>query len=237
MLIIEKKLQIDLPSLRAKLTKPLRPEWITQKSPLRIPEVRREFYPIVCCTASRRVAGAEASEGGYIQGAGDDSEGWSQGLTPPVFWGYRERLRITPKEEVPDLIQELIKIETSKAIASTAVRILPTSLAFVSTLGMTKSPQIMQFDHAVICIEQLAENNPSHTAQNGTQTLLHLQCPSGKLGSRALRTQLVQVQSFMAAIFSKEDSPKILFACSTGRDLSVGVALAVLCLWFKDDGK
>lgn len=36
-----------------------------------------DFHPVICCTSSRRVVGGEMSEGGYIQGAGDDTENWA----------------------------------------------------------------------------------------------------------------------------------------------------------------
>ncbi|KAG9388099.1 Rit1 C multi-domain protein [Pyrenophora tritici-repentis] len=58
----------NIPDLRSKLQKPLRPIWITQKSSLpESPPSFPDFHPIVLCTASRRVHGAEASESGYIQ--------------------------------------------------------------------------------------------------------------------------------------------------------------------------
>lgn len=229
-------LQMNLVTLRARIEKPLRPQWITQQSSLELFKAKNNFYPVVCCTASRRVAGAEASEGGYIQGAGDDSEGWSQGLTPPVFWKYRGKLGATPEDDLPNLIQELTAIELSQNTASTAVRISPTNLVFVGTLETMNPPQSEPFDYTVICSERSAENTLSTAEKHVPNNVLHLQCASGKPGSRALRTQLAQVQSSMTAIFSREDPPKILFACSTGRDLSVGVALVVLCRFFDDEG-
>ena len=236
LLMTTQTLQINLVTPRARITKPLRPQWITQQSSLELFKAEDDFYPVVCCTASRRVAGAEASEGRYIQGAGDDSEGWSRGLTPPVFWKYREKLRATPEHNLPNLIYELTAIELSQNTVPTAVRISPTNLVFVGTLETMNPPQSEQFDYTVICSEWPAENAFSTSEKHVPNNVLHLQCASGKLGSRALRTQLAQVQSSMAAVFSREDLPKILVACSTGRDLSVGVVLVVLCLFFDDEG-
>jgi tRNA A64-2'-O-ribosylphosphate transferase len=59
-----------------------------------------DYHPVICCTVSRRVAGGELSEGGYIQGAGDDTENWAHGLSPPVFWANREVLLSTPEAEL-----------------------------------------------------------------------------------------------------------------------------------------
>ena len=93
-----KALGLDLAALRASLRKPLRPLWVTQETPLGAslaqdggegndggegegesepPVIFEDYHPIICCTSSRRVVGAEMSEGGYIQGAGDDTEHWA----------------------------------------------------------------------------------------------------------------------------------------------------------------
>ena len=70
---------MDMVMLAAKVKKPLRPLWITQDSVL--PDIRplsEAYHPVVLCTASRRVvSGFEMAGYEYIQGAGDDSEGWS----------------------------------------------------------------------------------------------------------------------------------------------------------------
>lgn len=72
-----KELGIDCHALRRKISKPLRPIWVTPESDLESMELSSsDFHPIICCTASRRVSGTEVAEGGYIQGAGDDTENW-----------------------------------------------------------------------------------------------------------------------------------------------------------------
>lgn len=73
-----KALGLDLPALKRSLRKPLRPVWVTQDSQLvSVDEVFEDYHPVICCTSSRRVVGAEMSQGGYIQGAGDDTENWA----------------------------------------------------------------------------------------------------------------------------------------------------------------
>lgn len=67
--------------------------------------------------------------------------------------------------------------------------------------------------------------------------MLVLSCGIGKLGSRALRSQLPRVSPFIVSLDKHSTNPRILFTCSTGTDLSAGVALAVLCLYFNDSGK
>ena len=66
---------------------------------------------------------------------------------------------------------------------------------------------------------------------------LDILCGDGKLGSRALRSQLPRIPPFIASLADFGSTPKILFVCPTGKDLSVGIALAVLCLFFDDNCK
>jgi tRNA A64-2'-O-ribosylphosphate transferase len=76
-------IDIDYATMRAQITKPLRPMWVTPESYISSEDTIFDgYHPIICCTASRRVPGGEVSEGGYIQGSGDDTENWAFSLTP-----------------------------------------------------------------------------------------------------------------------------------------------------------
>lgn len=80
--------------------------------------------------------------------------------------------------------------------------------------------------------------------------VLRLNCSTGKAGSRALRHELPKLKSFFFSSSSPEKRltaqsrtaaspppPRILIACmSGGRDIAVGVALAVLCLVYDEAG-
>ena len=59
-------------------------------------------------------------------------------------------------------------------------------------------------------------------------------CRVGKLGSRELRSQLPQVSHFLQQFDLR---PRTLVACDTGDDLAIGVALALLCLFYDKEGK
>lgn len=123
-----KQLNLDLAGLRAQISRPIRPTWVTQERDLSHYHGRREdndgnennyedddgrifesFRPVICCTSSRRITDGEMSgHSGYVQGAGDDTENWAHGLTPPVFWDNAEHLLSTPEAELPDLIRSLV---------------------------------------------------------------------------------------------------------------------------------
>ena len=177
--------------------------------------------------------GAEASENGYIQGAGDDSEGWSHGLTPTVFWKHKDQLLNTIEEDMPALIQHLIR-SCPDVGDSDAVRLGSSSL-YIGTIRNFSSRKL--YDGIIVCgdVSPPKSEPKSEDASKNRTRILHFLCGHGKLGSRALRSQLPLLLPFVRSLTVGEKPPKILMACSTGKDLSVGVALAVLCLFFDDD--
>ncbi len=226
-------LLLDTGALRSVLKKPVRPFWVTPEtfSSNLLPEFSH-YIPVICCTASRRVEGAEASENGYIQGAGDDNEAWSCGLTPHVYWQHQEQLMSTDEEELPGLIQKFLKVEGAKSESNAAVLVAPAKKIYI---GMSNAGPQEEFDGIIICTNQATKKEPE-----GVETLGHvlrLHCGSGKLGSRALRAKMPHVRAFVSSLAARNDFAKILIGCPNGNDLSVGVALALLCLYCDDEGK
>ena len=230
---MEQNLNLALSSLRSVLRKPLRPFWVTPHS---MPHTElipsSDYHTILCCTASRRVYGAEMTEDGYIQGAGDDSEGWSNGLTPALFWRHSEQLLAAVEEDMPDLIQELISMDRNSDIArSDAVKIGPTGLCIGTSLS---TAQAEQYDGIIICGGTTSSKPDQETEHHEGRRCLYLPCGDGKLGSRALRSQLPHIPPFIASLPDSCSSPRLLLVCSTGKDLSVGIGLALLCLFYDD---
>ena len=215
------------------LKKPLRPSWVTTSTHESTPSTN--YHDIICCTASRRVFGAEMTEDGYIQGAGDDSEGWSNGLTPSLFWRHREQLLASHQEDIPDLIQELITMDQDNRTAdSDAVKIGPTRL-YIGTLSSVREAE--HYDGLVVCGGTLPFKLDQEGKDAKKMATLVLPCGNGKLGSRALRSQFFRIPPFITSLPDCGLPPKILFMCPTGKDLSVGVMLVVLCLFFDDNCK
>lgn len=168
------------------------------------------------------------SEGGYIQGAGDDSEGWAHGLTPPVFWANQAILKQSSEEELPNLIAELIKTHQAQGAGQTATLISPTQNLFLSSTGplVEGGPK---YDLIIDChgSPEAVEANPKR---------LNLGCASAKLGSRDLRRSLDRVRDFVGTQLGADPTRSLLVTCETGKDLSVGTMLAIICLFYKDDG-
>jgi tRNA A64-2'-O-ribosylphosphate transferase len=226
-----KELELNLAELKKKISRPLRPTWITRDSNLT--EENPEFpgfHSVVVCTASRRVHGTEVSEGGYIQGAGDDSEGWAHGLTADVFWHHKEALMSTNEENLPDLILTLLDKENTAGSQLETILIKPTNWLFASQIHGLDKVTLNSVDGFVTCaqkaqIAQLPAAKGKH---------LHLECREKKLGSRDLRKEFSKLVTFMSQLKSPK---RLLVCCTTGKDLSIGIILAILCLYTDDQGK
>lgn len=226
-----KALNLNLPTC---LTKPLRPFWVTPDSTLPSPEdtesIFEDFRPVICCTASRRVVGSEMDEGGYIQGAADDTEMWAHGLEAPLFWENIDELLETSEAELPDLITRLVnEYSANKKDEGSQIQIAP---------------------HISVCPLPLPANTtecriaitPDPTPKDSwVKSKTHMQAGLGKskVASRNLRTALPDICGFAAkylASVAEPDQQRIVIACESGKDLSVGVALAISCYLFDDEG-
>lgn len=204
---------------------------MTQKSSLpdSVPSFP-DLHPIVLCTASRRVQGAEASENGYIQGAADDHEAWSHGLTPPVFWKNKKLLMATNEEDAPGLVAKLLEQEDNSSTGSKTTLIQPTSSIFISS---SQAPDLNDFDAIISCTPEPIPEIDLKSA--GIKNYIHLKCQTGKLGSRDLRNELPRIPPSLESSPSIS-TPRLLVCCPTEKDLSVGTALAILCLYVNDAG-
>ena len=220
-----------MPLLRRKLSKPLLPIWVTRDSVL--PQEKPnfpDFHPIVLCTASRLIHGAEMSEAGYIQGAGDDNEGWSQGLDPQIFWSNKEQLLSTAEEDLPEMIEQLLKRHQHADNLVLPTVIAPTDWLFIASRSALHESSMDHFTHIIFCEKTLDKAiDVQHTAK-----CLHLHCRKGKLGSRDLRKELTKVLEFL---MSSMPHKRVLVSCHDGKDISIGVALTVLCQFADDNGK
>ena len=191
---------------------------------------------MICCSASRLEDG-DADH--YIQGAGDDTENWACGLTAEAFWRNKGYLCKDGGEEnvqsrVTDVMSQERRLKVSKMTpVSPSTTCKP---FFIGTLEAVERDAIGAFDCIITC-DNIEPPEASQKSRDHTGPFfLHLACRTGKLGSRVLRDQLGRIDPFLKSIFARTVVPTMLFACSTGRDLSIGVALAVLCMYYNDEG-
>jgi tRNA A64-2'-O-ribosylphosphate transferase len=230
-------LDVSIDTYKCHISKPLRPIWVTPESNITsTSSVFEDFRPVICCTVSRRVAGGEHSEGGYIQGAGDDTENWARGLTPSIFWSNRESLFSTPEIDLPDFIRALVEQAaiTGPISGGVARCIKPTSMLFVTHVS-----EIIAEDEDLTILLRPTITDASWSI---SATKLDIGLGPHKVGSRNLRAALPFIVSFVErnAFQLKEQTTaakRIVIACESGKDLAIGVALALLCLFFDSGGK
>jgi tRNA A64-2'-O-ribosylphosphate transferase len=190
--------------------------------------VGRDENVLVLASASRRVRGAEMSEGGYVQGAADDSEGWSRGLTSELWWENQEELLLQCEDgEIEKLVDRLVagdRVGVEQRGMSDLVHVKGARNIWIAK-GLRDDAE--EFDLVINC---------NGTAQ-ATKGVLSLGCKEGKMGSRELRDKLAQVKITVAGVLQGNPDSRILITCSTGKDLSIGVALCLICLFFDDSGR
>ncbi|KAK3378448.1 tRNA A64-2'-O-ribosylphosphate transferase [Podospora didyma] len=226
-------------------------------SRLVVDKVSEKFYPVVCCTASSRRVGAGAEElsgTGYVQGAGDDTENWALGLTAQIFWQHADELLDTPDSDLPDLIKRLVvEFEAGEANAVSELRSVVRPYLFVGTLSAGRAA-LQERNTCVVTLSSSSSSAVMATAATATATAtepesswikspFHMEVALGrsKAASRMLRQALPQICEFvsrylMTAATYPEENKNVAIVCDSGRDLSVGVALAVYCWCFDASG-
>ncbi|KAL4800198.1 tRNA A64-2'-O-ribosylphosphate transferase [Aspergillus venezuelensis] len=221
-----KSLKLDLDELKQQLGKPIRVAW-ANRTYFHPTDLRKgkDYNLFVLCSASKRVHGAEISEGGYIQGAGDDSEAWAHGLTPPVFWAHKSTLLSTAEEYLPDIIESLTQEHRMQTSGQQATLIAPSRNLYIS---QTDPILLDKFDLVIDCNNAEPTENPRR---------LNLGCISSKQGGRDLRNHLEKVRDFISSRLSAAPSQSLLVMCDSGKDLSAGVLLSIICLFYDDGGE
>jgi len=220
------ELGLDLAVLRGHVTKPLRPLFITPTSllPSEAPQFE-EFTPLVLVTASRMMKG-EGTEGEYIQGAGDDHEGWAStsGLTPGIFWAHHESILAADEETISTVVSAAVTAGVGDSMGEEEgiTLVKPTGNIFIAPLqAMARG----SFATSVVVNCSLA---PLSLVAISTPI------PPGKRGNKALRLAapglITDLTDAVAA------GRNIFFVCDSGNDVAPAVALIFLSLFYDDDG-
>ncbi|KAL4784647.1 tRNA A64-2'-O-ribosylphosphate transferase [Aspergillus varians] len=225
-----KSLKLDLDDLRRQLGKPIRVAW-ANRTYFHPTDVRKgdDYNLFVLCSASKRVQGAEISEGGYIQGAGDDSEGWAHGLTPPVFWAHKSTLLTQSEDDLPEVIENLTLEHRKQTSDYQATLIAPSRNIYIGQADPALAGNGL-YDLIIDC-----NSNAETTEENPKR--LNLGCISSKQGGRDLRNHLDKVRAFVDSQLSSNPSQTLLVMCESGKDLSAGTVLTIICLFYNDAGE
>lgn len=221
-------LGLDLVALREKLNgRPMQVTWQRPDDQLS-EEPYKSDNLVVCCTASNQTSNTTAATSDYVQGAADDPEAWSLGLNAALFWQHQDELLGTNEDDLPALIERLVGELRETSSIRPPMLIRPTCNIWIGS-NATASSYHQDFDMVLSC--SATPNSSLSEAMEAKYVVMS--CGAGKNGSRQLRTELSKVTRIQEML--RPDS-KVLVTCETGRDLSVGTALAILCLRHQDDG-
>mmetsp|Transcript_4031 Transcript_4031/g.9724 ORF Transcript_4031/g.9724 Transcript_4031/m.9724 type:complete len:451 (-) Transcript_4031:83-1435(-) len=170
-------------------------------------------YLVLWCLSASEARGAEAAREHqslpYVQGAGDDEEAWSLGLTPAHFFAHRSELlaSLAPEDLVPEILQR--EHEAPLLVPVQPARILGTRLMLCSRA--VEGPCIM--------LNQATGTTTSKTLQ--------LRCPPAKR-PKPPDAHLRAMQAVEA--FLHEHTGPIVLVATTNDDLPSLIFLAVLAI-------
>lgn len=189
--------------------------------------LREECTPILLLMAS--LHHDQGADEAYVQGAGDDVENWSAGFTPDLFWANRQQLLTTGEDDLPELIAMLGDQPRPTGKDSGSFVRIPHApwLEIGSSIAIS---EVGGYETVTMCMGPL----PNGTAACMRSRVCSFPCREGKLGSKDLRKILPKILELVKTRLSPSEYLRI--CCADGKDLAVGVALAVLCLKTNENG-
>ncbi|KAL7340901.1 tRNA A64-2'-O-ribosylphosphate transferase [Rhodotorula toruloides] len=232
----------DLSSLKA-LDRPLRPFFVSPTSTLsHSPASSFETcYPVICASASKlaeEADGLERAEGfTYVQGSGDDHEAWSRGLTPSVFWRHADEILAVPREEIDQVIEQILAEEDAPTASSASS---PTRIRQTGLYLRFAVPSNAPAPSDLFAISISTSKTPSPTADS-TQPC-HLCAKPGKAGYNSFFAPdyLEPVLSNASTALRDGRGVCILVekgeAQSEANDLGVAMSLILLARLYDDEG-
>lgn len=131
---------------------------------------------------------------------------------------------------MPGLIEELLSSTKNNTAHFAISWIRPSSNIGVGPIAAVKDHNIRDSDLLIDCSETPNENMRAQLKEG----YLHLRCVNGKLGYKDLRGELPKLEPFLDR-HARVDTT-VLIRCVSGKGLSIGVALAALCLYTDDEG-
>ncbi|KAI0645167.1 initiator tRNA phosphoribosyl transferase [Trametes meyenii] len=233
---------------------PLRPLWITPSSSVfpRLPtRENMKYLPVICLSASKQVhEGVERRAHGfsYVQGSGDDHELWGMGLTPQTFWENKDELVGTDRDALPSIVTDIVASSKMRAAGDTW-KVLPTPIAAADGLlriglvsDMPSKPHFRLSDvntnvsYVVISAEVPLPESDEGLKASSSKHMLRLKLAEGKKEQiHFLQSVLPESTRFVRERLAEGDT--VCICCDSGKDASVGVAIAALQLFFDDQGK
>jgi tRNA A64-2'-O-ribosylphosphate transferase len=178
-----------------------------------------------------------------------------QGLEPDMFWTYRAELMQVSRRELYQLVQSVTSTAKDESTAKSSISFKPSAIAHVNSriricalrdmpeLPPTQLPGPQSLDDALndvayVLIDSDCSSDGGDSVQPASDTTLPILClrlNEGKRGQdQFLRIVLPSTLPFIGKHL--QEGKSVVIACSSGKDASVGVAVAAMQRYFNDDG-
>ena len=160
-----------------------------------------------------------------------------QGLTPELYWQNHAQIISSSRATLPSLISSLVASTGLQTVHVTGSPIIVPVTRVKSRLAVGKAGPIPLPPSSPLgqkaCV--FISSQPSILSPASSHNSLFLQTPSGKKGQHKFLTQILpQSLDFLKHhLVSGED---VAVLCDDGKDISIGVAVAALTLFFDDEG-
>ncbi|CDO77522.1 hypothetical protein BN946_scf184912.g21 [Trametes cinnabarina] len=182
-----------------------------------------------------------------LAGSGDDHELWGMGLTPQLFWENKEKLLGCARDELPHVVNAIVAAaklpraggawkNQPSPISAVRGRLLIAAVPDMPAI-LPKTQPHMESSISYVVVS----TNPPPTEDGDagtTQTqdhILRFRMAEGKKDQlHFLRSVLPESMQFIRTKLAMGNA--ICVCCDSGKDASVGVALAALQLYFDDEG-
>jgi len=160
----------------------------------------------------------------YVQGAADDEESWSHGLNSRQFWAHTERfLDCSDDNQVLEIIREMVRTEPVEQSIS--------DISPIGSTGLSLGVGFSSGDYPVIICGKEGES---------ANKILYLNFPPKIKPVVALTERIFpDAVTFALKHGILRNSSLTILATNASRfalDLSVGVTLVLLSLFFNDSG-
>lgn len=179
-----------------------------------------------------------------------------QGLDPQLFWRQKDTILSAPRQDLPDLIKSIVQNRSKHSRRCSDWITIPTEIAktkgklviakisdLPEPLPVLAPDSSSRLSYVIITAElSPAEDTDADKVvddHDDSQPLqaktLYAQLSEGKKGQLDyLQKVLPPSMTFVKSVLGAGDS--LCVCCDSGKDASVGVALAALQLFFDDEG-
>lgn len=179
------------------------------------------FIPLILVSASDSERDEKTFGWRYIQGAGDDHQSWSKGLTPDLLYKYEKEIM-----EDSSIIDEIVisnqqsDVHTLFNSSNEISKIGNTNLYIGSFNSKFEDENFIK----IYCRE--GENKDNN---------YYFDVQDNKKSKRSLETCLPSLLKLSKSLLEKQE--KILILCPTGLSESICICMAILISFFDKDNK